>query len=110
MDAVTQLGQKRVQYAFEKCCAVPLSEENPDCVRHGYRSLTSRLAILALPEEVCAHALVVETSAQVHALEFVRRTLVATAQEEAADGYSGIEVMEKFVERLNQLIAQIEKR
>jgi hypothetical protein len=102
-DAAVALGSKVIRYVEEPCCAVPLDEESPECWRHGYRSLMVKMA------ELLPHVHQVETQAQVHALEFVRRDLVATAQQEAADGYSGIEVMEKLVHRLNQLITKMKE-
>jgi hypothetical protein len=103
------LQGKGARYGAEPCCAIPLDQEAPDCPWHSYRSLMVLLADQELPEEVCARVLRVETAAQVHALEFVRRTLVATAQEEAAMGYAPMEITAKLVHRMNQLIQDVRK-
>lgn len=109
MNAQEKLAGKPSFYTQNPCCAVPLSFENPDCVWHGYRSLMVSLAAHDLPEEVCADALRVETRAMVHALEFVRKTLVGDAQVQAVQGESPVVMMSQFVDGLNHLIAQLER-
>lgn len=109
MNAREVLRGKEAQYAAESCCAVPLDRESPTCPWHGYRSLMVSLAAHDLPEEMCAQALTVETSAMVHVLEFMRTTIVADAQSEAARGYAPMEITAKLVHRLNHLIQQIKR-
>lgn len=103
------LARKEALFGERPCCDVPYREPNPECDWHRYRSLMVTLADLGLPEEVCAQALECETQAQIHALVFIRKSLIATAQEETAKGYDPLEVMAKLVDSLNTLIADLGK-
>lgn len=102
-------AEKLKVFGAAPCCPVPLMLPNPTCDWHGYRSLLVALSDVDLPDTVLEQVLTVETQAQVHALVYVRKTLVATAQEETATGHDPLAVITTLVRDLNALIAALEK-
>lgn len=109
MNARERLALKPLAYATKPCCAVPLTQENPDCVWHGYRSLMVELSQFSLSEEVCAHALTVETRAQAHALRFFRDGALKDAARQAlTTSVTAEELIAQLLVAANQLIATLE--
>lgn len=114
------LRAKPALYRDNPCCTVPLDQEGPpDCFWHPYRRFIAMLArhlevggchtSVSEEEDLCAQALRVQTQAQIELLRFLRRSFLADAQAEAAEGYTALEVMAKLTDRLNGLIAELER-
>lgn len=101
-NTARDLAAQLTRWADEPCCSVALALENPDCLWHGYRSVSYAVAgLLPLVRTV-------ETRAMAHALTFFRDSALKEAKEEALQvGGNAQLVVEYLEEKISHLITQL---